>query len=57
MAFLLSLPHERIIPTVNVGSETSRARMRAWTDRWTQLSHARRRSGEQLVLPRGAAFW
>lgn len=32
--FIMSLRIEKIVPTVNVGSEQSRARMKAWNDRW-----------------------
>lgn len=32
--FLMSLRIERVIPTVNVGSDQSRKRMKAWIDRW-----------------------
>ncbi|OAR05789.1 hypothetical protein LLEC1_05305 [Akanthomyces lecanii] len=32
--FLMSLRIEKVIPTVNVGSEQSRKRMKAWIDRW-----------------------
>lgn len=44
--FLMCLRIERVIPTVNVGSEQSRKRMRGWIDRWTA---ERRRGG--LVRP------
>lgn len=40
MLFVMSLRIERVVPTVNVGSEPSRRRMRGWTDRW--LSERRR---------------
>ncbi|KFH48012.1 DNA cross-link repair protein-like protein [Hapsidospora chrysogenum ATCC 11550] len=32
--FLMGLRIEKVVPTVNVGSEQSRARMKAWTDKW-----------------------
>jgi len=32
--FCCGLNIDRIIPTVNVGSEKSRATMKAWFDRW-----------------------
>lgn len=32
--FVMSLRVEKVIPTVNVGSEPSRKRMKAWIDRW-----------------------
>lgn len=32
--FLMSLRIERVVPTVNVGSEASRRKMKAWTDKW-----------------------
>ncbi|KKA27526.1 hypothetical protein TD95_001802 [Thielaviopsis punctulata] len=40
--FLMSLNIERVVPTVNVGSEASRKKMKAWIDRWTA---ERRRGG------------
>lgn len=39
--FVMSLRIEKVIPTVNVGSEQSRKRMKAWIDRWM----AERRKG------------
>ncbi|KAL2757429.1 hypothetical protein ACRALDRAFT_2118236 [Sodiomyces alcalophilus JCM 7366] len=44
--FVMGLRIERIVPTVNVGSEASRRRMKGWTDRWMA---ERRRGG--LVVP------
>ncbi|KAG8674412.1 hypothetical protein FPOAC1_000379 [Fusarium poae] len=44
--FLMSLRIEKVIPTVNVGSEQSRKRMKGWIDRWLA---ERRRAG--LVIP------
>ena len=32
--FLMSLRIERVVPTVNVGSETSRRKMKGWIDKW-----------------------
>ncbi|SPN96864.1 related to PSO2 - DNA repair protein [Cephalotrichum gorgonifer] len=32
--FLMALRIERVVPTVNVASEASRAKMKAWIDRW-----------------------
>ena len=32
--FLMSLRIERVVPTVNVGSEASRRKMKGWTDKW-----------------------
>lgn len=40
MLFVMSLRIEKVVPTVNVGSEPSRRRMKGWTDRW--LSERRR---------------
>ncbi|UNI14639.1 DNA cross-link repair protein PSO2/SNM1, variant 2 [Purpureocillium takamizusanense] len=48
--FLMSLRIEKVIPTVNVGSEQSRKRMRAWIDRWTA---ERRRGGLMIPLIEG----
>ncbi|KAH6691596.1 DNA cross-link repair protein pso2/snm1 [Plectosphaerella plurivora] len=39
--FVMALRIERVVPTVNVGSEPSRRRMKAWADRWM----AERRKG------------
>ncbi|KAI0596994.1 DNA repair metallo-beta-lactamase-domain-containing protein [Biscogniauxia sp. FL1348] len=39
--FLMSLRIDKVVPTVNVGSEVGRRRMKAWTDRWL----AERRKG------------
>lgn len=33
-AFALSVSYTRIIPTVNVGSPNSRAKMQRWIDKW-----------------------
>ncbi|KAF7555367.1 hypothetical protein G7Z17_g2192 [Cylindrodendrum hubeiense] len=44
--FVMSLRIEKVIPTVNVGSEQSRNRMKGWIDRWMA---ERRRGG--LVMP------
>ncbi|RDA92838.1 hypothetical protein CP533_2849 [Ophiocordyceps camponoti-saundersi (nom. inval.)] len=44
--FVMGLRIEKIIPTVNVGSEQSRKRMKGWIDRWMA---ERRRGG--LVVP------
>lgn len=44
--FVMSLRIEKVIPTVNVGSEQSRNRMKGWIDRWMT---ERRRGG--LVTP------
>lgn len=45
--FLMALRIERVVPTVNVGSEASRRRMRGWIDRWVG---ERRRGGLVRVL-------
>ncbi|RCI14615.1 hypothetical protein L249_6378 [Ophiocordyceps polyrhachis-furcata BCC 54312] len=44
--FVMGLRIEKVIPTVNVGSEQSRKRMKGWIDRWMA---ERRRGG--LVVP------
>lgn len=51
MLFVMSLRIERVVPTVNVGSEPSRRRMRGWTDRW--LSERRRGGVVRLVREEG----
>ena len=45
--FIMALRIERVVPTVNVGSEPSRKRMKAWLDRWIA---ERRRGGVVRVL-------
>ena len=50
--FLLALRVERVVPTVNVGSEPARRRMRAWTDRW--LAERRRGGVVRVLSERGA---
>ncbi|KAI1083165.1 DRMBL-domain-containing protein [Whalleya microplaca] len=47
--FLMALRIERVVPTVNVGSELGRRRMKAWTDRWL----AERRKGGVVRLLEG----
>lgn len=42
MLFIMALRIEKVVPTVNVGSEPSRRRMKGWTDRWLA---ERRRGG------------
>lgn len=32
--FVMALPIDKVVPTVNVGSEQSRRRMKSWLDRW-----------------------
>lgn len=54
-AFMTSLYHQRTIPTVNVGSEASRTKMRRWTDVWTRA--ARRRAESPLIQPRSEFYW
>ncbi|RYP62403.1 hypothetical protein DL771_009738 [Monosporascus sp. 5C6A] len=45
--FLMTLRVDRVVPTVNVGSEASRRRMKGWIDRWLA---ERRRGGFVRVL-------
>ncbi|KAK4039301.1 DNA repair metallo-beta-lactamase-domain-containing protein [Parachaetomium inaequale] len=45
--FVMALRIERVVPTVNVGNEASRRRMRGWVDRWVG---ERRRGGVVTVL-------
>lgn len=46
--FLMSLHIEKVVPTVNVGSEVGRKRMKGWTDRW--LAERRRGGLTRVVL-------
>ncbi|KAI2629660.1 DRMBL-domain-containing protein [Hypoxylon sp. NC1633] len=45
--FLMALRVEKVVPTVNVGSEASRRRMKGWIDRWLA---ERRKGGVVRVL-------
>jgi DNA cross-link repair 1A protein len=45
--FVMALRVEKIVPTVNVGSDVSRRRMKGWLDRWMA---ERRRGGVVRVL-------
>ncbi|KAH9909178.1 DRMBL-domain-containing protein [Xylariomycetidae sp. FL2044] len=45
--FLMALRIEKVVPTVNVGSEVGRRRMKGWTDRWVA---ERRKGGVVRVL-------
>ncbi|KAK2071256.1 hypothetical protein P8C59_005694 [Phyllachora maydis] len=47
--FLMALRIERVVPTVNVGSEQSRKRMKGWIDRWI----AERRKGGLVTVLEG----
>ncbi|PHH61491.1 hypothetical protein CDD81_338 [Ophiocordyceps australis] len=49
--FIMALRIEKVIPTVNVGSEQSRKRMKGWIDRWMA---ERRRGGLIKVLVEGS---
>ncbi|KAK8089155.1 hypothetical protein PG997_004116 [Apiospora hydei] len=49
--FTMALRIEKVVPTVNVGSEASRKRMKGWLDRWIA---ERRRGGVVKVLAEGA---
>ncbi|KAF3769305.1 hypothetical protein M406DRAFT_52389 [Cryphonectria parasitica EP155] len=51
MLFVMALRIEKIVPTVNVGSEPSRRRMKGWTDRW--LSERRRGGVLRIVMEGG----
>lgn len=54
-AFMTALPHQRTIPTVNVGSEAARARMRRWTDAWLRV--VRRQAGAPLIAARSTLYY
>ncbi|KAI2784877.1 DRMBL-domain-containing protein [Daldinia loculata] len=48
--FLMALRVEKVVPTVNVGSEQGRRRMKGWIDRWLG---ERRKGGVVRVLEEG----
>lgn len=45
------MDHVRIIATVNVHSETSRAKMKAWFERWQAERKRRKDAGEPQMVP------
>ncbi|PWN43805.1 DRMBL-domain-containing protein [Ceraceosorus guamensis] len=53
-AFALSIDYDRIIPTVNVGNPTSRAKMKRWFERWAQ---EKKRRGGQAVVGRADTYF
>jgi DNA cross-link repair 1A protein len=50
--FALSLEWGKMIPTVNVGSEKSRAKMSKWFDRWKT-----ERKKQDIVEYRNIDYW
>ncbi|KAF9245362.1 DRMBL-domain-containing protein [Melanogaster broomeanus] len=52
--FAMSCDWGKMIPTVNVGSENSRAKMARWIERWE--SH-RKRTNASVIQPRAADYW
>ncbi|KAG1850713.1 DRMBL-domain-containing protein [Suillus subluteus] len=52
--FAMSLDWVKMIATVNVGNERSRAKMAKWVERW---EIDRKRSKEAMVKPRAADYW
>lgn len=52
--FAMSFDWVKMIATVNVGNEKSRAKMAKWVERW-QID--RKRSKEAMVKPRAADYW
>ena len=48
--FLMALRVEKVVPTVNVGSDQGRKRMKGWIDRWLA---ERRKGGIVKVLEEG----
>jgi DNA cross-link repair 1A protein len=53
--FCCALRIEKIIPTVNVGSAASRAKMKAWIDRW--LSERRKNGVVKIGQGAGMVEW
>jgi DNA cross-link repair 1A protein len=52
--FALSIEWEKMIATVNVGSETSRAKMNQWFERWKKEKAKRK---ESIVQYRDVDYW
>ena len=59
--FALSLDWVRIVATVNVGSESSRAKIQGWVDKWAAERKKRRNEGtdgkDGIVKFREMDFW
>lgn len=53
--FALSLDWARMIATVNVGSEASRAKMAKWVERWE--AERRKRGKVEVVSYRAPDYW
>jgi len=52
--FALSIEWEKMIATVNIGSETSRAKMNQWFERWKKEKTKR---NEPIVQYRDVDYW
>ena len=52
--FALSIEWEKMIATVNIGSEASRARMNQWFERWKK---AKAKRSELIVQYRDIDYW
>ena len=53
MCFYLALHLGRVVPTVNVGSQKSRERMKMWVDKW----ELEKRKNGRLELTDGQLMW
>lgn len=53
--FVCALRIEKIIPTVNVGSATSRAKMKSWIEKW--LAERRKGGVIQIGTGEGEVRW
>lgn len=53
--FVCSLKIEKVVPTVNVGSAASRAKMKAWIERW--LAERRKNGVLRLGEGEGEVRW
>ena len=53
--FCMALRIEKIIPTVNVGSAASRAKMKSWCDRW--LAERRKSGVVRVGMGEGEVRW
>jgi DNA cross-link repair 1A protein len=53
--FVCSLRIEKVVPTVNIGSAPTRAKMKAWIERW--LAERRKNGCLKIGVGEGETRW